>query len=291
MKKNKSRTGAFLIILMLCFPAAAVFGGTIPISVQALIEVNALTSAWEPGMIEQVQADTRTRLMKALKEKHPHWDFRDDGMARPVFIKLTVIDPDPFDASHEAELKLEVSPSSPEKFQSVRQPWIPSEDFDYHRFPKSHQMAAKIEEAFIEKFLDNRTVKLRDWLKEYIPLAEGGQWLPSDGQGPSFKVVLSLPYEAFKALEESYFLILGRAEQGTREELKARGMSQAAPYPPGSETDQYSGLLVTADTIVEGDLDKEADERVLHYRLGPVFLYKEERPRDSLMALFEEDTP
>lgn len=291
MKKNRTKIGAFLILLMLYFPAAIAVGKTIPICVQVSIAVNALTSAWAPGMIDVVQADARKRLTIALKKKHPHWDFRDDGVERRVFIKLTVLDPDPLDASHEAELKLEVSPSSPEEFQPVRQPWLPPEDFDYHRFPKSHEMAAKLEEAFIEKFLENRTVALRKWLRKYIALAEGAQWLPAEGQEPMFRVVLSLPYDTFKALEESYFLILGKAEQGTREKLKAQGMSQAAPYPPGSENEQYLGLLVTADTIMAGDEDKDADERVLHYRLGPVFLYKEELPRKSLMALFEEDEP
>lgn len=121
-------------------------------------------------------------------------------------------------------------------------------------------------------------------------MAEGGQWLPADDQEPQFKVVLSLPYETFQALEESYFLIWGKAEQGTREELKARGMSQAAPYP-SSENKQYLGLLVKADKVLAGNEDEDVDEHVLRYRLGPVFLYKEEPPRSSLMALFEEDEP
>ena len=289
MKRNRIKRGAFLILLILSFPAAIAFGKTIPISVQVSIKVNALTSSWTSEMIEQVHADARKRLTKALKEKHPHWDFRDDGVDRQAFIKLNVIDPVPFDASHEAELKLEVSPSGPE-FQPIRQPWLPPEDFDYRRFPRANEMAARLEEAFIEKFLENRKIELRKWLREYIALAEGGQWLPADDQEPQFKVVLSLPYETFQALEESYFLIWGKAEQGTREELKARGMSQAAPYP-SSENKQYLGLLVKADKVLAGNEDEDVDEHVLRYRLGPVFLYKEEPPRSSLMALFEEDEP
>jgi len=291
MKKIKIGLGIFLLLFILQVPAALTFGNTIPISVQVLIEVNALTSAWAPGTIEKVQADARKLLAKALKDRHPHWDYRDDGVTRQAFIKLTVIDPDPFDASHEAALKLELSPRGPEEFLPVEQPWIPSEDFDYRRFPKSHEVAAMLEEAFIRKFLENRTVGLRKWLQKYIALAEGGQWLPDEGQEPSFKVVLSLPYETFQALEESYFLIWSKSEQGTREELKAQGMSQSAAYPPHSDNQQYRGLLVKADRILEGDVDKDVDERVLHYRLGPVFLYKEERPRESLISLFEEDKP
>lgn len=289
MKKNRIRIGAVLIFFLLYFLAAIAFGKTIPISVQVSIEVNALTSSWENGMIGEVQADARKRLTKALKDKHPHWDFRDDGKERKVFIRLTVTDPTPDDESHEAELKLEVSPRSPEEFQPVQQPWLQPEDFDYRLFPKSHEMAAKLEEAFTEKFLENRKIELRKWLREYIALAEDGKWLPAEGQDPPFRVVLSLPYETFKVLEESYFLIFGRAEQDTRKELKAQGMSQASPYPPDAENEQYLGLLVKADTVVEGEEYKAADEQVLNYRLGPVFLFKEKLPSESLISLFEED--
>ena len=283
-----------IIFLVLAFFLGweGVFAKSIPISVHVAIDVNALTSSWEADKVSEVLTDARKRLTKVLKDRHGHWDFRDDGKARSCSIKFSVVDPDPDDGIHEAVLKLELSsPLMEDEYQPVVQPWLGVEVFEYRRFPKSDEMAAKLEENFVKKFLDNRTVELRKWLQEHIALAESGKWLSPAEHNQNFKMVLSLPYETFKALEESFFLIWGKAEQGSKEKLKAQGLSQSAPYSPGVEGEQYHGLLVRADSIVKGEEDRTINAQALQFILGPVFLYKEETSRDSFVALFEEDGP
>ena len=279
------------LVLAFFLGSEDVIAKTIPISVHVAIDVNALTSSWEADKVSEVLTDARKRLTKVLKDRHKHWDFRDDGKERPCSITFSVVDPDPDDGIHEAVLKLEVSPRKDDEYQPVIQSWLGVEVFEYRRFPKSDEMAAKLEENFIKKFLDNRTVGLRKWLQEHIALAESGKWLTPDEHNQNFKMVLSLPYETFKALEESFFLIWGKAEQGSKEKLKAQGLSQSAPYSPGVEGEQYHGLLVRADSIVKGEEDTTINAQALQFILGPVFLYKEEAPRDSFLALFEEDGP
>ena len=261
---------------------------SVPISVLAAIEVNGLTSSWTSAEKEKVIADLRQLLSSSLKKKHPHWDFRNDDEERICTVMLRVVDPDPDDGKHEAEVRLEVTPGDNDDHWPSHY-WLDPVDFQFRRFPKVHSMARRLAELFEFKFLENRTVEFRKWLQETIPLAKSGEWRAKNAEDPNFQIVLSLPYETFESLKASLFRIKGKPADGPVEKLRAVGISDHDDFTPVLEGGLYQGLVVQARSIEENGQTSDIEPRVHKFILGPVFLLEEVKSRDQELALFEED--
>lgn len=288
MKNNVRLTILKVLTVFLALAGGADAGESVPISVQVSIEVNALKSSWTSMETEKVIADATHLVTTSLKKKHPHWDFRSDGKDRTCSVRLRVVDPEPDDGKHEAEIKLEVTPGDADDHWPSHK-WLTPVDFQFRRFPKVHSMAENLAAILEDRFLSNRSVPFRIWLQETIPLARKGEWREKDTLHSNFQIVLSLPYEAFSALKASLFQIKGKPADGPVEKLRALGISAPDDYPPRPGEGQYQGLVVQARSIEGDGQTMEIGPQVLGFTLGPVYLLKEMTPRDQELALFEED--
>lgn len=288
MRNRIFQKSLLLLAFVFIAPLIASAGESVPISVLVAIEVNALTSSWTSADKEEVLAMSRQLLVTSLKTKHPHWDFRNDGADRFCSIKLRVVDPEPNNGKHEAEVRLEVTPGDNDDHWPSYD-WLSPVDFQFRRFPNAQSMAAKLTKIIKSQFLEDRRVDFRKWLQETIPLARSGEWRNRNAAEPNFHIVLSLPYETFEDLKASLFQIKGKPAEGPVEKLRALGISTPDVFPPRPGRGRYQGLVVQARSI-EGDGQiLEIEPRVLEFRLGPVFLLNEVKPREQELALFEED--
>jgi len=253
----------------------AVAQDAVPIRFQAIVDSERLSRAWDPSVIEDIEADLAERWTESLAGRYRHWDLMRDA---PVFygtVTLRIHEPE----SNKVFIGMDWTPREGARAEPIwSKLWLGPADFMAGARPPGSAAVAAVRDKASEMFGDAEATRLFEVLRR-VPLGARGQWSRGEESGP-LRAVTSLSWDRFGRLAQSIVEVTClRAGAGG---VPVKGEVLAAPgaYEADEAAGTYDALVIDPIEDDDGSFAGEPPETVAALPIGPIFLVEERRGVD-----------
>lgn len=267
--RSSMATAGFVMLLGSLTAAHAQAQQAVPIKVEVAMESSSLSRAWGDDRVPQVEAALAAHWQAKLSERYPHWDFHLEERQSYATVTLKVTE------QESRRVKISMSAERADGAESGElwaHTWLEPVDFDLGQRPPGSLAEQAVREKSDVLFGKPEEESVRMWLAKTVPLGNGGQWTSATDPA-ELRVITALPWERFKALKGSVFMVQCHVND---ELVPMQGAGTLDPRPFESEPGiSYEALVLKpekiGDTPVGGTPTVEVDD----LQLRTIYLLEE----------------
>lgn len=245
-----------------------------PILVRVKIDSESLIRAWGQAESDSIAAGLAGAVATSLSDAFHHWSF-DPAHARfYATLEVRLVET----VREKVDIALDKVLSNGDRQTLWQEVWLKPTDFALGRRPPRDQAQGRLAATFADLFDASHRQRVRNWLRD-VPIGASGTWT-GESRIETLRIVTSLPWDRFKALEQSRLKVTCRG-QGNRIELTTQGTDQRLPFHHRRLNSTYDALVLKPEEISDRELSPADLDHLIHSDVGLIFLIEEKDPQDA----------